>query len=296
MQPHETVLRSVHMKDGHPSETAAYVTMGRAVAHARARLPGFSDPLAMQLLPEELRDVTERRLRGAWPRNRRECVLAAIAEVMERLMGPRTVMIDRALHNLPPAAQVVIVGAGLDSRAYRLPGISGSMVFELDHPATQALKRARVADVLPVARQLRHVAADLTRESLGGALQRAGHSTDAPTAWIFEGVITYLTRDQVNAAVAAMAARSAPGSRLLATYNEPNWVGRVLGNRLSAWRSEPARTVFSRDEMRELLARHGFSVRADTDGLQRVVELGVAPSLIERTFVRFHHVVIAERG
>ena len=283
------------MKDHEASETAAYVTMGRAMAHARARLPGFSDPLAMQLLPEDLRDVTERRLRGVWPRDRRECVLAAIAEVMVRLVGPRTVMIDRALSNLPPATQVVIVGAGLDARAYRLPGISGSIVFELDRPASQALKRSRVGQAVPVARELRYVAVDLARESLGDALGRANHSKDAPTAWLFEGVITYLTREEVDTAIAAMAARSASGSLLIATYNEPNWVGRVLGNRVRAWRNEPARSVFSRDEMRELLARHGFSVRADADGLERVVELGVAPSLIDRTLVRFHHVVIAER-
>jgi methyltransferase (TIGR00027 family) len=283
------------MKDGRSSETAAYVTMGRAVAHARKRLPGFSDPFAMQLLPEDLRDVTEHRLRGRWPRSRRECVLAAIAEVMERLMGPRTVMIDRALENVPPATQVVIVGAGFDARAYRLHGISGSVVFELDHPATQALKRSRVGHVVPVARELRYVAVDLTRESLGDALDRAGHSKGTPTAWLFEGVITYLNREQVDAALGAIAARSASGSLLLATYNEPNWVSRVLGNRVGAWRNEPARSVFSRDEMRQLLARHGFGVRADADGLQRVAELGAAASLVDRTFVRFHHVVIAER-
>jgi len=148
---------------------------------------------------------------------------------------------------------------------------------------------------VPVARELRYVAVDLARESLGDALGRANHSKDAPTAWLFEGVITYLTREEVDTAIAAMAARSASGSLLIATYNEPNWVGRVLGNRVRAWRNEPARSVFSRDEMRELLARHGFRVRADADGLERVVELGVAPSLIDRTLVRFHHVVIAER-
>ncbi|MGD0678746.1 MAG: SAM-dependent methyltransferase [Polyangiaceae bacterium] len=284
------------MKNDRPSETAAYVAMGRATAHARARLRGFSDPFAMQLLPDNLREVTERRLRGGWPRSLREFVVMAIAEVMERLVGPRTVMIDRALDKLPPAMQVVIVGAGLDARPYRLPGISECIVFELDHPATQALKRSRVDHVRPVARELRYVAVDLTRESLGDALNRAGHSTNAPTAWVFEGVISYLTTDQVDAAVGAMAARSASGSRLLLTYNEPNWVGRVLGNHVSAWRNEPARTVFSREEMRQLLARHGFRVCADADGLQRVAELGVTPSLIDRTFVRFHHVVFAERA
>ncbi len=282
------------MKDDRPSDTAAYVTMGRALAHARKRLPGFDDPFAMQLLPEEHREAIQRKLQGRWPRTRREAGLMFVATLTERLIGPRTVVIDEALREPPRRPQVAIVGAGFDARAYRLPELSGSVVFELDHPATQAAKRSRVAGIPPAARELRHVAVDLTKQPLGAALEAAGHDVTVPTAWVFEGVITYLHPSEVDASLAAMAARSAPGSRIIATYNEPRPLQRVVFRAIAARANEPPRASFSRAEMRELLARHGFDVVWDRDGLERVAHLGAAPTFLDRRTVRLHHVVVAD--
>ncbi len=54
----------------------------------------------------------------------------------------RTVILDRALAASPPVEQVVILGAGLDSRAWRLDSLKDTVVFEVDFPASQAWKRA----------------------------------------------------------------------------------------------------------------------------------------------------------
>jgi methyltransferase (TIGR00027 family) len=281
------------MRADRPSETASWVAMGRALAHARGSVPGFSDPYALQLLPDDQRAAVQRRTRREWPRSRREAVLGLIARATERLMGPRTVEIDEWLRALPPGHQVVILGAGLDARAYRMRELSESVVFEVDHPASQALKLRRAADLRPCARELRHVPVDFACERLDDALARAGHATSVPTAWVFEGVISYLTLPEVDAAIAAMAARSAPGSRLLATYNERSWVRGLFAGAV-ARTSEPHRVWFSPAEMRRLLEARGFVVRSDSDGVERARRLGVAPTAVERLWVRFHHVVVAD--
>ena len=277
-----------------PSDTATYVAMGRALAHARRPLRQFSDPFALQLLPTDCAATVERILRGALPRGPRDLRLGLIAKAMVKLMGSRTVEIDEGLRAMTPGTQVVIVGAGLDSRAYRLRELSGSVLFEVDHPATQAFKRERAAPLKPCVRELRHVAVDLSREPLAPTLARAGHSTDVPTAWVFEGVISYLTRAEVESSIEAMASRSAVGSRLLATYNEPRRSRKLLTAAFIARTGEPHRAWFMPPEMKQLLEERGFAVLSDRDGIERTVRAGGQPSPIERFIARPHHVVIAD--
>src|SRR5262245_58323316 len=194
--------------------------MGRALAHARGWPRGFDDPFALELLPDEVREAARRGIERRWPRDPREVMLRAIAFTTSRMMGPRTLAIDDALLGLPAGAQVVLLGAGLDARAHRLHSLREATVFELDHPATQAWKRAR-AEGLPVrARSLVYVPIDFERDSLEGALERAGHCAELHTVWVWEGVITYLRREGIAATLSVLERRSAPGSRLVLTYNE----------------------------------------------------------------------------
>ncbi len=282
------------MHASRPSDTAAYVAMGRALAHARRSLRAFSDPFALQLLPDDCAATVERIVRGGWPRTPRELKLGVLAEAMAKLMASRTVEIDSGLRDLPAGSQVVILGAGLDARAYRLRELSQSVLFEVDHPATQAFKRERAAPLTACVRELRHVAVDLSSEPLGPTLERAGHSAKSPTAWVFEGVISYLTRREVESSIEAMASRSATGSRLLATYNEPSRSRRLLTAAFTARTGEPHRAWFTPSSMRQLLHERGFAVRSDRDGIERAVRAGVRPSRLERIVARPHRVVIAE--
>ncbi len=281
------------MHEDRPSDTASYVAMGRALAHARGRVRGFSDPFALQLLPPDCRAAVLGRICRALPRSRSEAALGLVARATEKLMGPRTVEIDDGLRSLAAGHQIVILGAGLDARAYRMPELSGSVAFEVDHPATQAFKLRQIAGLRPCTRELRHVAVDFERERMGDALARAGHDPGVPTAWVFEGVISYLEPCEVEAAIEGMAARSAPGSRLLATYNEPSRVRRLF-SRVTARAGEPQRASFSADRMRRLLVERGFVVRSDRDGIDRIRRLGMEPTPADRLWVRFHRVVIAD--
>ncbi|MFC9553546.1 SAM-dependent methyltransferase [Rhodococcus sp. NPDC056960] len=108
--------------------------------------------------------------------------------------------------------QVVILAAGLDSRAYRLPWRGGTVVYELDRPQVLDFKRRALADhgARPIAER-REVATDL-REEWPQALRESGFDPAVPSAWLAEGLLLYLppaAQDQLFAAVDTL---SAPGS------------------------------------------------------------------------------------
>jgi len=108
--------------------------------------------------------------------------------------------------------QIVLLGAGLDSRPYRLPGIERVRVFEVDHPSTQAMKRAAVGST-PA--HVVYVPADLAREPLDRALGRAGFQTGLRTIFLWEGVTNYLDEASVDATLRFVARA---GRALLFTY------------------------------------------------------------------------------
>ena len=166
------------------------------------------------------------------------------------------------------ARQLVLLGAGLDARAYRLSGLEDAVVFEVDHPATQRAKRARVARLTPRAKEVRFVAIDFERERLEARLREEGHDPSAPTAWVWEGVVPYLEPAATSATLTSMAAISAPGSRLALTYVTDH---RLLHTPLSrpielAFRvlGEPLRGLVSRAELHRVLEETGWRPTADT--------------------------------
>ncbi|WP_040859164.1 class I SAM-dependent methyltransferase [Nocardia niigatensis] len=110
--------------------------------------------------------------------------------------------------------QVVILAAGLDSRAYRLAWPEGTVVYELDRPQVLEFKHETLAAAERRPRAERHeVAVDL-REDWPKALRASGFDADAPTAWLVEGLLIYLTPDAQDQLFTTVAELSAPGSRV----------------------------------------------------------------------------------
>jgi methyltransferase (TIGR00027 family) len=110
--------------------------------------------------------------------------------------------------------QVVILGAGLDSRPYRFSAeLARVEVFEVDHPATAARKQERVAAVLgSPPENITYVRADLAREDLEGLLTSAGFDPEASVFVLWCGVTMYLDAESVDAVLAWVAARPASSS------------------------------------------------------------------------------------
>jgi methyltransferase (TIGR00027 family) len=117
------------------------------------------------------------------------------------------------------ACQLLLLGAGFDSRAYRLPESAKAAVFEVDHPATQRLKQERLHTLTaPERANIRFVPVDFEKDDLESKLIKAGFNANVSTAVVWEGVISYLTRSAVDHNFALLARLLAPGSRLIFTY------------------------------------------------------------------------------
>jgi methyltransferase (TIGR00027 family) len=111
----------------------------------------------------------------------------------------------------------VILGAGFDCRAYRLPELSRLTVFEVDHPSTQARKRAVLENVLGrLPTHVRFVVTDFNAGDLERAIAAAGYEPGQPTFFLWEGVTNYLTAAAVDATL-RWCAQAAAGE-ILFTY------------------------------------------------------------------------------
>jgi len=291
------------MSDGgaeRASRTAVVVCQGRAVADGRIAVGRFADPAALPLLREDEKALVRLVRAGSPPRGWQARFAYEMVRASGEIVVPRTVAIDEAVRG-GPRGQTVILGAGLDGRAWRMPELAGAPVFEVDQPASQHDKRRRAAALGE--RQPTYVPVDFGRDSLGDALAAAGHRASTPTTWVWEGVIPYLTPAQVAATVAAVAILSAPGSRLVANYQSASAAARIglltsrifagVAWRSSMWAREPWRSTWTPAAMGELLLAHGFTVRSDDDLLTVARGLPMTPRQLGS--LRTGRVTVADR-
>lgn len=280
------------------SRTAVLVCQGRAVADGRTATGRFADPVAVRLLRPAERAVVDAVRAGTPPQGWQARTGYESVRACAEVAVPRTVAIDEALRERADG-QLVVLGAGLDTRAWRLAALAGTDVWEVDHPASQQDKRRRLADaeVRPVARSVRFTPVDFAVDDLGAALAAAGHDAAAPTTWLWEGVVPYLTRDQVRATLAALTARSAPGSALVLNYQAPSAAAtagrlltRLLRNSITA--GEPWRSLWKPERMTALLAEHGLRTRSDQDLLTLARSLDTPAAT--RASLRSGRVAVAE--
>lgn len=251
------------MQPGRASQTAVLVAMGRAAADGKTDVLRFSDPTAMTLLPDEARRRVEAYRTGPPPRGLKEGWTRGALRARAAMMVARTVAVDDAIR-AGAAPQVVILGAGLDGRAWRMSELRDAIVFEVDHPDTQRDKRARVSTLKQAARDVRFVPVDFERDDLEAALAAAGHDPARPTTWVWEGVVMYLERKDIEATLKVITRRSPPGSQLIVVYVSPGLMASLIGwivGRLG----EPLRSTFKPQEIRAVLAAHGFLVKSDED-------------------------------
>lgn len=113
--------------------------------------------------------------------------------------------------------QVVILGAGFDARPYRMPSMAKAFVFEVDHPATSAVKRRALEAALggnPA--HVCFVGVDFNTDSLGATMRSRGYDPDRRTLFIWEGVTNYLTEAAVSETL-QWCAGTASGSKVLFT-------------------------------------------------------------------------------
>lgn len=266
------------------SKTALMVCAYRARV-SRWEQPLFVDPWAEAIAGPDGHAIAQR--------------LDARFPPMELWLGLRVAYLDRLVHlavDRLSVRQVVILGAGYDTRAARLPR-AGVRFFEVDHPATQAAKRERLArlDGYPVDAAT-YVTCNFEREDPIERLAASGFALPEPALVIWEGVVPYLT----EAAVRATASRLASGldPRSLVAFD---FVGKKLasGQGLSAddertrayvgELGEPIR--FGSDDMLPLLSECGFRWVRSLDFNELALEM-LGDYKRDRQF-RFQHIALA---
>ena len=247
------------MEGDRPSATADGAALLRAAHQVLDMPPIFVDPLAARLIEPEAAARLQDPASFQTPALR---ALRASVAIRSRYAEDRLAdAVRRGVH------QYVLLGAGLDSFAYRNPFEPSALrVFELDHPSTQARKQARLrAAGVAAPATLTFVPVDFERQTIAEALAQHGFDAGAPAFVSWLGVTIYLQRDAVLRTL-AWAAGLAPGSEIVFTYSAPRdrppaaWT--ALKTRADGL-GEPWITFFEPDALAGELRRLGFAELTD---------------------------------
>lgn len=270
---------SAHRLQGRPSLTAEVVTMARALEHLkRPEQRIVDDPWAHLFLSRPSRAAL-----AAWSGSLTGRALRRLGTVGTTYVPLRHRYIDDHLASALDAGaeQVVLLGAGYDTRAYRFADqLAGRPVFEVDLAAISRSKAATIAKhagEFPDANVVR-VEIDFETDKLDDVLRGAGLQVGAPTFFTWEGVPMYLTRTAVKATLQAVWEVSGPGSLIshdmwhLVDDPGPMGTARRLAPSALSFIGEPVTFAIHPEEMDHFLGRQGF----------RITDLVTAPDLQDR--------------
>ena len=242
------------MLAGNPSRTAMGAALYRAAHQLVDRPPVFVDPLAVRIALADGARLEEELRRRSSPQ---ASFLRAFVAVRSRYAED---CFEEAYRR--GVRQYVVLGAGLDSYACRC-ALEGVRVVELDHPATQAFKRAQLsrAGLFPVPRALL-APVDFERETLREGLSRGLVDTSRPVFLAWLGVTPYLTEEAIFGTLRIVAEELARGSEIVFDFAE------MKDGPASAERSsflararavgEPFRSAFSPEALISRLRALGF--------------------------------------
>lgn len=199
--------------------TATLIATGRAMATKDPRKL-MDDPFAEPLVRAVGLDFFVKLIDGEFDMSQIPNASPRRTEAMINGISVRTNYFDSYLLAAADAGvrQVVILASGLDSRAYRLPWPAGTVVYEVDQPEVIEFKTTTLAGIgaQPTAER-RTVGIDL-RYDWPTALADAGLDTDAPTAWLAEGLLIYLPPEAQDRMFDNITALSVPGSTVATEY------------------------------------------------------------------------------
>jgi methyltransferase (TIGR00027 family) len=264
------------MQQGQPSRTALGAAFHRA---ANQVLEGgfiFADPLAARILGAEApaaiaaakNDPSRRKLRlfvAARTRFAEDALAAAI---------PRGVR------------QLVVLGAGLDTYAYRAALGESLRVFEVDHPATQVWKRQRLAEAaIPVPRALTFAPVDFERETLADGLTAAGFDPAPQTFFTWLGVVPYLSEQAIFSTLAFIA--SLPGgAHVVFDYGNPPASSRSQDEYAAMQETLAARVASLGEAFQSYFETDMLHAKLTALGFREVEDLGPA-SIRERYLAKY---------
>ncbi len=261
------------MQPGQPSRTAQGAARHRAVHQVLEGGRIFNDPLAMRILGADAEaavrdaknDPVERRLRlfiAVRTRFAEDALTAAVAR---------------------GASQLVVLGAGLDTYAYRTALAESLQVFEVDHPATQAWKRQRLAEAsITVPSALTFAPVDFERETLAAGLTAAGFTAKRQTFFTWLGVVPYLTEQAVFSTLGFIA--TLPGRvHVVFDYSNPPTLGPSEDEYAASRQQLAARVASLGEAFQSIFETNALHDKLAALGFREVEDLGPA-AIRERYF------------
>ena len=241
------------MKTGRASKTALGVAIRRAAHQMIDKPPVLDDPIATRLVGDGFPRLMER-------------AMHPVGRDFRGFMAARSRYAEDRLANAVATgvSQYVVLGAGLDTFAYRNP-FHALRVFEVDFPATQVWKRSMLQDaVITLPSNLVFVALDFEHQTLAEGLAEGGLEMDKAAFFSWLGVVPYLTLAAFRATLSVVAQMPA-GSGMSFDYavapETLSPIGRIAFDRLServAAAGEPFRLFFTPEDMETELRGAGF--------------------------------------
>lgn len=252
------------------SGTAEEVALHRALEYLRPEGERIcSDRYAHLFLGHEVRSFYESIASGS------EMACAKLDEMNRLYPGTHNSIVARARYIddvVYTAAesgtkQLVILGAGYDSRAYRMDGFDEMTIFEVDHPAMQAVKIKRVREIfgsLPA--RVKYVPVDIGNGDLSLRMTEGGYKASERAMFVMEGLIYYLEPSVVDDLLGFISSNSGEGSAVIFDYFPQSMVdgscestvGHLIHDRLMRF-GEPLRFGIDRSELASFLESRGFT-------------------------------------
>ena len=250
------------MKPDESSRTAMMVARQRAAHQLVDHGAILDDPFAMRILQEDEKDVLQ--FANQHP----------LASIGRLFTAARSRIAEDALTSAVERGtrQIVILGAGLDTFAFRNPHAAlETRVYEVDHPATQAWKRERLAEAqIAIPPGLIFVPVNFERDDLGEKLAGAGFQRSSPAFFSWLGVVPYLTEEAIGRTLGYMS--SIEGSEVMFDYMEPPEASSGEVRQLEKARAEQLEKMKERNvsrfepaEIGAILRAHGFGAMEDID-------------------------------
>ena len=243
------------MKPNEPSRTALMIGRQRAAHQVLDHGSILDDPFAMRILREDEKDVLQ--FANAHP----------LASIGRLITTARSRIAEDSLSKAVERGvrQIVILGAGLDTFALRNPhGERQIRIYEVDHPATQAWKRQRLAEAqIALPPSMIFVPVDFERDDVGEKLVAAGFQQNSPAFFTWLGVVPYLTKDAIGRTLDYMS--SIQNSEVVFDHMEPPEAFSEELRQLEKERSEQLNKIGERSDSRfepagmaAILRSHGF--------------------------------------
>ena len=244
-----------------PSRTALIMARQRAAHQVLDHGAILNDPFALKLLREDEKDVLQ--FAKGNP----------LASIGRLFTAARSRIAEDALNRAVEGGvrQIVILGAGLDTFALRNPHGAHIRIYEVDHPATQAWKRERLADAqIALPPSLIFVSVDFERDDLRRSSSPQALRQNSPAFFTWLGVVPYLTLDATGRTLDYMS--SIPSSEVVFDYMEPPEAFSEELRQIETARAEQLKKMGERSVSRfdpagiaAMLRAHGFCAIEDID-------------------------------